>query len=327
MLHNKQVRWGILGAGRIANDFCTAVNFCNNSIVYAVASRSEETGKAFALKFNATKYYNNYTALVNDPDIDVIYIATPHPFHYQQTILCLEHYKPVLCEKPMAMNYEQASTMIELATKNKVFLMEGMWTSCMPFISQIKQIIANGLIGAVDYLNASLCFRAPLNYEDRLYNKSLGGGSVLDVGVYVLSLATNLLGEPTLMKSQVKRTPTHVDATANMILQYPNGAMAHLISSIALNTPQNASIVGTKGRIYVKPPFLNATQFTLIDNEGNESNYHYPHLCNGFEYEVQEVYHCLQNGLLESSLHTHKQTLIVSKLMDEVLKEAGISYN
>ena len=127
--------------------------------------------------------------------------------------------------------------------------------------------------------------------------------------------------------SQIKLTPTNVDATANMMLQYTSGAMAHLISSIELTTPQEASIVGTKGRIYVKPPFLNATHFTVFDDKGKEKSYHYPHLCNGFEYQVQEVYHCLQNGLLESSLHTHKQTLIVSKLMDAVLEEAGITYN
>ena len=322
----KQIRWGILGAGRIANDFCTAVNFTEGSSVYAVASRNEETGKAFANKFNAPVYYNNYLSLVNDANVDVIYIATPHPFHYEQAKLCLQHGKSVLCEKPMAMNYQQTSELIELATTNKVFLMEAMWTACMPFMNLIKETIYAGILGDIQYLHASLCFAAPHNYDDRLYNKALGGGSVLDVGVYVLSFATKLLGEPSAVKSLVTLAPTGVDATANMILQYPNGATAHLLSSIGINTPMEASIVGTKGRIYIKEPFFKATEFTISLNDGETKTYSIPHLCNGFEHEVKEVMRCLKHGLLQSDKVPHSQTLIVSRLMDDILQQAGVDY-
>ena len=322
----KQIRWGILGAGRIANDFCTAINFTEGSVVYAVASRNEETGKAFATKFNAPVYYDNYLSLVNDANVDVIYIATPHQFHFEQAKLCLEHNKPVLCEKSMCMNHQQTAELIELATKNKLFLMEAMWTSCMPFMNTIKEIIDAGIIGDIQYLHASLCFTAPLNYQDRLYNKELGGGSVLDVGVYVLSFATKILGEPSAMKSLVTMALTSVDATANIILQYPSGATAHLLSSIAITTPQECSIVGTKGRIYVKEPMYKATEFTLSLHDGETKAYAFPHLCNGFEYEIREVMHCLHHGLLQSEKVPHSQTLTVSRLMDNILQEAGIDY-
>jgi predicted dehydrogenase len=322
----KQINWGILGAGRIANDFCTAVNFTEGSQVYAVASRNEETGKAFANKFNATVYYNNYLSLVNDPNVDVIYIATPHPFHYEQAKLCLQHNKPVLCEKPMCMNYQQTSELIELANSKNLFLMEAMWTACMPFMNMIIDIINAGLIGDIQYLHSSLCFTAPPNFDDRLYNNALGGGSILDVGVYVLSFATKLLGTPTSLKSIVTHTSTGVDATANMILEYTNGATAHLLSSIAITTPQECSIVGTKGRIYVKEPMYKATEFILTTDDGATKTYLMPHLCNGFEYEVKEVMNCLNNNLLQSTKVPHSQTLTVSRLMDEVLQQAGIKY-
>ena len=322
----KEIRWGILGAGRIANDFCTAINFTKNAVVYAVASRNEESGKAFANKFNAPVYYNNYLSLVNDANVDVIYIATPHQFHYEQAKLCLQHNKPVLCEKSMCMNYQQASELIELATTNKLFLMEAMWTSCMPFMNTIKEMIGAGTIGDIQYLHASLCFTAPHNYEDRLYNKALGGGSVLDVGVYALSFATKLLGEPSAIKSLVNMASTGVDATANIILQYPSGATAHLLSSIAITTPQECSIVGTKGRIYVKEPMYKATEFTLCLHGGAPITYSFPHLCNGFEYEIMEVMHCIKHGLLQSEKVPHSQTLTVSQLMDTILQEAGIDY-
>ena len=322
----KEIRWGILGAGRIANDFCTAINFTEGSTVYAVASRSEESGKAFAVKHKATVYYDNYLSLVNDANVDVIYIATPHPFHFEQAKFCLNHNKPVLCEKPICMNHQQVLELVELATKNKLFIMEAMWTSCMPFMNSIKEIINAGIIGELQYLHSSLCFTAPHNYEDRLYNKVLGGGSVLDVGVYVLSFATNILGTPSGMKSLVTMASTSVDASANIILQYPNGVTAHLLSSIAITTPQECSIVGTKGRIYVKEPMYKATEFTLSLHNGETKTYLYPHLCNGFEYEIKEVVNCIHHGFLQSEKVPHTQSLIVSKLMDEILHDAGIDY-
>jgi len=182
----KSYRWGILGAGKIAEKFCTALNFVQGAEVYAVASRNSANAAAYAAKFNAAKYYDNYDQLVKDENVDIIYIATPHAFHYEQTINCLEHKKPVLCEKPLALSYRQATEMVNAAKENDVFFMEGMWTACMPFIEKIKSLINDDVIGKPQNLSADFGFSAPVDLEGRLYKKALGGGSMMDVGIYPL---------------------------------------------------------------------------------------------------------------------------------------------
>ncbi len=149
---NKNYRWGILGAGRIAAKFCEALCFVEGSEVYAVASRDIENAKAYAAKYNATKFYSNYDDLIKDENVDIIYIATPHPFHYEQTMNCLRNGKAVLCEKPMSLTYKQTSEMIAMAEEKKVFLMEGMWTACMPFLEKIKSLIDEDIIGKPQYV-------------------------------------------------------------------------------------------------------------------------------------------------------------------------------
>jgi len=325
-MKNKQIRWGILGAGRIADKFCTALISTPNAILHAVASRNISSGKPFSEKFSAVKYYNKYQDLVSDPHVDIIYIATPHIFHYEQVKLCLENNKPVLCEKPIGVSYLQTQQMIDLAIEKKLFLMEGMWTACMPFIKKIKEIIDEGLIGTIANVQADLGFTAPNDPEDRLLNKALAGGSILDVGVYPISLATLLLGQPDVVKSVSTLTDTGVDAYSNIILQYPNGATAQLLSSLTFETPKEVVIMGTKGLIKVESPWYMATDFTVILEDGTEKTFHIPHPNNGFEYEIIEVMDCLNNKLLESQLVPHAQTLIVSKIMDELLFQAGVIY-
>jgi len=320
---SKIYRWGILGAGRIADKFCTAINFSAASKVYAVASTNDIKGKQFAEKFQAPIVYNNYQSLVEDENVDVVYIATPHPFHYEQALLCLNTGKPVLCEKPLSMNFHQSNSMIALAQKNQLFLMEAMWTACMPFMHKIKEIIQAGLIGDVQFVQAALCFKAPLDFEDRLYNKALGGGSVLDVGVYVISFATILLGKPQSIKSFKKIAVTDVDETANIILEYANGTQAHLLCSIGMDVPMEASIIGTKGSIEIKDPWFKTESFTLKIENQLEKQFNIPHLCNGFEYEVAEVENCLNQNQIQSNLFSHQLSLTVSEIMDAVLQETN----
>ena len=322
----KQINWGVLGAGRIADKFCTALVSVPQASLHAVASRGVQKGKAFANKFKASVYYDNYVSLVNDPNIDVIYIATPHPFHYEQALLCLHHNKPVLCEKPMTIRFSQTQELIKLAQKNNLFLMEGMWTACMPFIQKIKEIIAEDVIGSVQYIQADFGFSTPFDAESRLFNKALGGGSILDVGVYPISLATLLLGAPSSVKSFSKLASTGIDEYANIILQYPNNATAHLFSAVTVQTLIEANIIGTKGKIKVESPWYMATDFSVILNDGTSKTYSIPHPTNGLEYEIIEVINCLQNNLTESTLVPHQQTLIVSQIMDELLKQAGVDY-
>lgn len=323
----KSYKWGILGAGRIAEKFCSALSFVEGAEVYAVASRDLDKAKAYAAKYNAARYYNDYNDLVNDDNIDVIYIATPHVFHYEQTMLCLQHNKAVLCEKPMSVSYQRTQEMIAAATRNKVFLMEGLWTACMPFMEKIRSLITEDTIGKLQYVSADFGFAAPKDLDGRLYNKALGGGSILDVGVYPISLATIILGNPSVIKSISKLSETGIDEYANIIMQYEGGETAHVISAINFNTPVEAEIIGTKGIIQIGNPWFKATGFSVRINDETLQNYSTPHLFNGFEHEITEVMHCLDNGLLESNKVPHHLSLSVSKIMDEVLRQAGVVYD
>lgn len=322
----KNYRWGILGAGKIAEKFCTALDFTEGATVYAIASRDSENGQTFGAKFGAEKVYTNYEDLIKDDHVDIIYIATPHAFHYEQTLLCLQNNKPVLCEKPMSLTQKQTAEMISLATKNNLFLMEGMWTACMPFIDKILSLIKEDIIGTPQYVQADFGFTAPFDTASRLFNKSLGGGSVMDIGIYPIFLATLILGAPTTIKTVSKLTATGVDAVANVILQYPDGQTAHLLSTIEFNTALEAEIIGTKGRIKIAEPWFKATEFSVHLNDGTTQNFSIPHLRNGFEHEIKEVMHCLDNGLLQSNKVPHQLTLLISKIMEEILNQAGVTY-
>ena len=323
---NKNYRWGILGAGRIAEKFCTALNFVEGAEVYAIASRDEEKGRSYAERHNAQRYYNSYEDLLQDKNVDIVYIATPHAFHYEQTMQCLQYKKPVLCEKPMSLSYGQTKAMIDQATVENVFFMEGMWTSCMPFIQKILSLIKDDVIGKPQYLSADFGFTAIPDEESRLYNKKLGGGSIMDIGIYPAFLSTLIFGDPISVKSFSKLSLTGVDEYANIILQYANGETAHLLSSIIFNTGIEAEIIGTKGSIKIKNPWFKATDFSVHLTDGKVEDFSFPHLSNGFEHEIKEVMHCLDNGLLQSEKMPHRLTLSVSRILDELLGQAGVSY-
>lgn len=322
----KTYRWGILGAGRIAEKFCTAMSVVEGSSVYAVASRDLKKSKEYAEKFSAEKFYDSYEELVKDDNVDIVYIATPHAFHLEQAMLCFDNGKAVLCEKPLSLSYEQSSKMIRAAAENKLFFMEGMWSRFMPSIEKILSLIEQHAIGKPQYLSVDFGFTAPYDIEGRLFNKSLGGGAVLDIGVYAFFLATLIFGEPSSIKSVSKLSATGVDEYANMILQYPKGETAHLLTSIVFDTSLEAEIVGTKGSIKLKNPWYKTTEFTLYAKDAEPQDFSMPHESNGFEHEIREVMHCLDNGLLQSPKMTHDFTLSVAKMMDEVLRQAGVSY-
>ncbi|MEO8414629.1 MAG: Gfo/Idh/MocA family oxidoreductase [Ginsengibacter sp.] len=323
---SKKYRWGILGAGRIAEKFCTALSFVEQSEVYAIASRDRDKAKAYSSKFNASNVYNKYDDLVKDENVDIIYIATPHAFHYEQTMACLQNKKAVLCEKPLSLRYRDTKEMIRVANENEVFLMEGMWTASMPFIEKIRSIINDNIIGEPKYVSADFGFLAPKEMGSRLYNKSLGGGSMLDIGIYPLFLATLLFGEPTMLKVISKLSATGIDEYANIVLQYANGETAHLLSSITFNTAIEAEIIGTMGSIKIKNPWFKATDFSVHLNDGSSQYVTMPHVSNGFEHEIIEVMYCLDNGLLQSDRMPLHLTLSVSKIMEEILRQADVVY-
>ncbi len=322
----KNYRWGILGAGRIADKFCEALTFTEGSSVYAIASRDKDKAAAYAQKFNAAKVYNSYEELVKDADVDIVYIATPHVFHFGQTMLCIQNNKPVLCEKPLSLSPADTAAMIAAAKEKDLFFMEGMWTICMPFIQKIQEIISDGILGDVKYITADFSFGVPNDPEGRLMNKALGGGSVLDVGVYPVFLAAFFLGEPTIIRTVSKLALTGVDEYASILLQYEGNQTAHLFCGIGFQTSIEAEITGTKGRIKIKNPWFKATDFSLQLNDGTTTDFAIPHQSNGFEHEIKEVMYCLDNKLLQSPKVPHQLSQCVSNIMETVLQQAGVFY-
>jgi predicted dehydrogenase len=325
-LRKKTYRWGILGAGRIAEKFATALLATERAEVYAVASRDGRRAQDFASRYQASRYYNEYEQLVTDPHVDIIYIATPNALHCEQALLCMRNKKAVLCEKPMALNFEQASKMVNAAHVQQVFLMEGMWSRFMPAINKAKELVEAGAIGNLQYIHCDFGFAAPFDPQGRLYNKALGGGSILDVGVYSIFLATFFLGEPVSIQSNSRLTATGVDEYSNMILQYPGGQTAHLFTAINIQTKIAATLIGTKGTIELPTPWYKTTDLTLKLLSGETENFHYPHDSNGFEHEIREVTDCLDRGLMECPAMPLDLTLSISKVMDTLLQQAGVRY-
>jgi predicted dehydrogenase len=321
------IRFGILGPGKIANRFASSFRDTLGATVYAVASRDQNKAKEFANTYNANRIFSSYEELVKDPDVDVVYIATPHPFHYEQTLLCLKVGKPVICEKPLAMNYRQASEMVAAAQKENVFLMEAMWSRFFPATKKMLELAHSGIIGEVKYVHAAFGFASPVNYEGRVYNMALGGGAQLDVGVYPLFLSLLLLGKPNEVKSFSHLAPTGADVTTSALLSYKNGSIANVLSSIVTDSPKDAFIMGTLGKIIMHSPWHKSQQLSVRLNSGEVTEYPFPFPGNGFQFQIEEVVNCLRAGKKESELMPHSLSLIMAEVSDEIRKQGGVKYD
>jgi predicted dehydrogenase len=317
------INWGILGPGRIATKFATDLVNLPEANLLAVGSRSKARANKFAQTFGIARSYGNYDKLVTDPDVDVIYVATPHTFHKEHTLLCLQNNKAVLCEKPMAMNEGQLREMVELARKKNLFLMEGMWTRFLPVIQQVKDWLRKKTIGDVRILSSDFGFRTGWNPQDRLLNPNLAGGALLDVGVYTVALTYMVYGDsPRQVIADAYIGETGVDEQTAMLLRYDDGALALLFCSIRTNTPQEARILGTLGSIHI-PGFWHTTSAVLqiegkdpVKNSG-EAGYHF---------EAAEVMSCLKAGKNESSRMPLDESLAIVQTMDHVRALIGLTY-
>lgn len=320
-------RWGILGAGSIAHKFATGLNDLPDTELYAVGSRSQAKADAFADVYKIPVRHNSYEALVADPKVDAIYVATPHTFHKEHSILAMEQGKAVLCEKPFALNAAEAAEMIAYARTHKVFLMEAMWSRFLPHMQKIKELIAQGAIGEIRMLQADFGFRMPeVMPEHRLFNPHLGGGALLDVGIYPVSLAYFLFGKPTQIKTLANLGSTQVDEEAALIFQHEKGELSLLSTAIRLNTPHEALIVGTQGRIKIHSSWWAPAKFTLEPAGKDAQVILVDTPLNGYNYEALEVAKCVQNGRLESETMPLDETLAIMQTLDTIRKEWGLSY-
>lgn len=323
----KTINWGILGPGKIAKGFVSSFLKIHDAKLYAVASRDEEKAKAFAREYNIEKFYGSYEDLVNDPAVDVVYIATPHAFHAEQALLCLNHKKAVLCEKPLTLNHALAAEMVAVSRKNNTFLMEAMWTRFFPTTIKASELIQKGLIGVVKYVRADFGFHAPYDPKGRLFDLALGGGAMLDVGVYPLFLSLFLLGKPAEIKSFAQLSKSGIDKMTAALLFYESGAIADIFSSVVADTSKTAEIVGTAGTITIHAPWYKGSSLTLKPNNGQEKIYDLPYEGTGFEFQIREVMHCLQTNKKESKLMPLDFSLMMAEVSDEIRRQCGVRYS
>lgn len=321
-----KIRWGIIGAGKIARRFAAGLKSVNGAELLAIASRSKESSERFGSELQIPRRYAGYEEMLRDPDIDVVYVATPHVFHEEHTLLCLGHGKAVLCEKPFAINARQARKMIGSARRGKLFLMEAMWMYFFPAMARVRELIASGAIGEVRLLKADFCFQSEIVPEGRLFNPALGGGGLLDVGVYPLALAQMVFGqEPERISTAAHIGATGVDEQAAMILGYAGGAQAVLTSSMRVSTPQEALVVGTDGCIRIPSKFSQPDRI-ILGAGCKEEEMNFPRLGNGYGFEATAVGECLRRGQLESEIMPLKTTLAVMRTMDRIRAKWKFKY-
>lgn len=323
---HKKINWGIIGLGKIANKFASDLQLVNDSVLYAVASRDGEKAKKFGQKYGSKKFYGSYDELADDPDIDVIYVATPHTYHFENTMMCLKKGKGVLCEKPMGVNHQQVETMIREAKSRNLFLMEGIWTRFIPATNKLLEILETKTIGEVLFIRADFGFKATPNHEERIYNKKLGGGSLLDLGIYPIYLSLITLGIPIDIKAMARMTETDVDGYCTMLFDYENGAKASLESTIEARTPTEAIIYGSKGSVKLHSKFHQSERLTISVN-GEKTVLNIKLTGNGYVHEIEEVNKCLLNGEIESKKLPLKLSAELITLIDRVKVEIGLSYN
>jgi len=319
-------RWGILGTGKIARQFAEGLKILPETTLAAVGSRTAEQASAFGSQLNIPIRHSSYEALVNDPNVDIVYVATPHSCHKENTLLALSAGKSVLCEKPFTIDARDAEEVIAFARAQKLFLMEAMWTRCFPLMSRVREMLQASEIGDVRMLTADFGFRAEYGEEERLFDLSVGGGALLDVGIYPVSLASMIFGTPTRIASLANLGKTGVDEEAAMILAHEQGQIAVLSTAIRLDTAQEAIIIGTKGRIRVHAPWWRPAAFTISREGVADQIQEFPFDGNGYQFEAAEVMNCLRSGELESRVMPLDETLSIMKTLDAIRAQWGLQY-
>ncbi|HHS96223.1 MAG TPA: Gfo/Idh/MocA family oxidoreductase [Phaeodactylibacter sp.] len=318
--------WGILGLGEMAHRFADDLLLMPDARLYAVVSSSTARARDFAKKYKVPYAFGNYNDIAHIPDLGAVYIASPHTAHCAHTLYCLRKGIPVLCEKPFAMNAAEARRMVKAAKANDTFLMEAMWTRFLPTTQKVLELIEEGVIGEVKSLKADFGFVAPYLPEHRLFNRDLGGGALLDVGVYPLFLSLLLFGKPEEVKAMATFGKTGVDENCSMLLRYPNNKTAMLHSSIVVETATEAYIYGDKGCIRMNAAWYEATSITVMVAGQDPKDYFFAFDSTGYTYEAEEVMRCVSAGKRESDLMPMGFSLQLMELLDKVRIEAGIFY-
>ena len=320
------IRWGILGTGSIAKSFAKGLTALPDAKLVAVGSRRQETADAFGDTFGVPNRYASYEALVNAPEVDAIYVATPHTLHCENTILCLNAGKPTLCEKPFSVTLAEAEAMVATARERGVFLMEAMWTRFFPLMKEFRRLLRDGAIGEPHILSTDFGFRAGLNPDGRLFDPRLGGGALLDVGVYCVSMGSMVFGTANRVVSMANIGATGVDEQSAFVLGHANGGLSVLYTAIRTNTPQEAVLLGSEGSIRVHNRWWVPNAMTLQRAGGSPERLDFPHENNGYQFEAAEVMRCLRERRRESEIMPLDESVAVIRTMAEIRSPWGLRY-
>jgi len=322
----RPLRWGVLGTGGIASSFVTDLTLLADAEVVAVGSRSPAGAHKFGERHRIGHRHGSYAELVADTDVDVVYVATPHPAHHPNALLAVAAGKHVLVEKPFALNASQAREVFAAARRQGVFVMEAMWTRFLPYVAALRTLVADGALGELLAVTADFGTRFPHDPGSRLLSAELGGGALLDLGVYPMSFACMFLGPPTSVTAVSTPTGTGVDGHTSVLMTHEHGGHSLLASSLVAGHPNRAAVVGTRARVEVDPPFFTPGSFTLTTSEGTTTRHHHPDVGIGLRHQAVEVAACVRSGLLQSPQRTHADTLVVLDAMDAVRRQIGLRY-
>jgi predicted dehydrogenase len=310
--------WGILGVGNISHKFAQGLRGAEGANLYCVASRSKQKAREFADRYQIPAYYGSYEELAKDPSVDIVYIGTLHSVHCENTLLCLENKKAVLCEKPFALNVEQVKRMIASAKKNNTFLMEALWTNFLPSIHKVRELLDTKALGEPIAIKADFGFNRPFDSNHRFFMPELGGSSLLEIGIYPVFLSLLLFGFPDRYSAHSVKSPTGTDITTGIFLSWKSGRFAQLTSSFAVDLDTQADIYSTKGKITLHKRFHMPTKLTVTENdETREIPLEWRG--NGYNYEAEEVMRCLSENRIESPSLTHEFSLELMHLLETLV--------
>src|SRR6187549_2479690 len=309
-MNGSKIRWGILGCGRIARKFAADLRLVADAELTAIASRNKETLELFAKDFPCKHHHNSYKALAANDEVDVIYVATPHSHHYEHTMLCLNFNKAVLCEKAFAINSRQAIEMIKTAKERKVFLMEALWTKFLPHYKKLQELLQQKTLGDIKSVLVNFGFKTSDKSPQRLFDPLLGGGSLLDIGIYNVFMTLSILGKPDAIEANMIAAPTGVDEQIAVLFKYNNGAMAQLFSSFTTKFYEPSATIQLSKKIPYEKEVI------PVEKEAGF----------GYHYEARHVNECLKKGLVESPVMTHADSLLLMEILDTIRNKARIEY-
>lgn len=323
------IKWGIMAPGTIAKKFAQTITQMDSNDVKltAVASRSLDKAKEFASEYSIKHHFGSYEELCSCDDVDAIYIATPNNLHYECCVLALSHNKHVLCEKPFTTDAKQAEELYALAEDKGLFIMEALWTFHLPLLKKAAELIENGAIGDVHYITAEYGFTAEGKRLERKFRSDLAGGALLDVGVYNIGFVKMMLkSDPETIKTECILNEYGTDMFGTVLATYKNKRFASMTSSIGIKTDVEGVVYGTKGRIYF-PNYQKAEYMKIIYNDGTVKEYKEPFKITGFEYQIEECCHCINQGSTESPSYTHKQSIEIMQTLDRIREKWDMKFD